>query len=472
MTHADVPGTSSPTRPVGCDAVTAPPPTILSVNARAVGGGAERVCLDLHLEYLTRGLDSWLALGNLNADVPRAFQIPNDAHRSRWARGLLRPASRLPADGANRMGPTWLAARALRVMAEPARYARVLAGHEDFDFPETRRLLQLAPRFPDIAHLHSLHGSYFDIRAIPEIAAQVPVIITMHDAWLLTGHCAQPLGCDRWRTGCGDCPRLDLYVPIPRDASAQNRRVKREALLGRRVGLATPSRWLMRMVEDSGLAEAPIDARVVPNGVDTRVFSLGDKARARAELGLPQDRTIVAFAARSPEDNPFKDFDTLTEALQTVAAAGDAGGILLLAIGGSQEATLMGPAEVRVIPFVDESERMAQFYQAADLYVHASRAESFGLTVLEAMACGTPVVASDVGGIPEIVVDRECGLLARPGDPRELATRIRELLASEQLRAAFSAAGLERVRSRFTLDQQADAYLAWYRELIEERTPR
>jgi glycosyltransferase involved in cell wall biosynthesis len=417
-------------------------------------------------------LDSWLALGNLNADVPQAFQIPNDAHRSPWARRLLRSASRLSEDDARRMSPAWLASRALRVLAEPSRYAKVAAGHEDFAFPETRRLVQSAPHFPDVVHLHSLHGSFFDIRALPEIASQAPAIITMHDAWLLTGHCAQPLDCERWRTGCGDCPRLDLYVPIPRDASAANRRVKREALMGSNAGLATPSRWLMRMVEASGLAEAPIDARVVPNGVDTRVFSPGDKAHARAELGLPMDRTIVAFAARSPEDNPFKDFATLTAALEAVAADGDADGILLLALGGRREVTHLGAAEVRMVPFVDDPARMARFYRAADLYVHAARAENFPLTVLEAMACGTPVVASDVGGIPEIVVDGECGLLARPGDPHDLAARIRDLLASEPLRAAFSASGLERVRSRFTLDRQADTYLAWYAELIEERARR
>jgi hypothetical protein len=71
-------------------------------------------------------------------------------------------------------------------------------------FAGTKRL-ELADK-PDIVHCHNLHGEYFDLHALDWLSARVPVVITMHDAWLLSGHCVHSLGCGRWETGCGKCP--------------------------------------------------------------------------------------------------------------------------------------------------------------------------------------------------------------------------------------------------------------------------
>lgn len=120
--------------------------TILSVSAAAIGGGAERVAVMLHERYLERCLDSWLAVGNLNAEVPRGIQIPRDAGRSWWARALLAPAWSLldRPEGTGAAGR--VAALALRVAAEPGRSVRIARGHEDFDFPRTAALIELPPR--------------------------------------------------------------------------------------------------------------------------------------------------------------------------------------------------------------------------------------------------------------------------------------------------------------------------------------
>jgi glycosyltransferase involved in cell wall biosynthesis len=443
--------------------------TTLTISPSATGGGAEKVALTLHEAYLERGIDSWLALGNRDAEIPNSLQIPNDSRRSAWARALLRSARELQARSRRATDAAGLASRILRVAAEPARYARVGKGHEDFAFPETPHLLELPPRRPDIAHLHNLHGSYFDIRALPAISSQVPTMLTLHDAWLLTGHCAYPLDCERWRTGCGDCPRLGVYVPLRADASADNWQVKRDAVRASRVAIAAPSRWLLDMVEASQLMHAGVDTRVVPNGVDTRVFAPGDRNAARAELGLPQDAAVALFAAKGLASSAFKGFGTLTQALEVLGGRALGRRAVFVALGEEEPARHFGDVEVVFPAFETDPARVALYYRAADVYVHPARAENLPLAIIEAMACGIPVIASNVGGIPELVRPGQTGLLVAPDDALALAAAIEDLLGDEERRLRMGAAAVDRVREHFTLERQVDTYLAWYQELLAAR---
>jgi glycosyltransferase involved in cell wall biosynthesis len=446
------------------------PRRVLTVSPAARGGGAEKVALTLHEEYLSRGIDSWLALGCRDAEVPNSLQLPDDERRAAWARMLLRPAWALERRSARPGDLPGSLSRALRIAAEPRRYARVGRGHEDFDFPASAHLLELPPRGMQVVHLHNLHGSYFDVRALPSISSAVPTVLTMHDAWLLTGHCAYPLECERWRTGCGACPHLDVYVPLRADASADNWRVKRDAARRSRLAVATPSRWLLRMVEDSQLVREHGEARCIPNGVDTRVFTPADKREARRELGLPEDARVAVFAAKGLTSSRFKGFGTLSDALALLGDRHFDGRTVFVALGEEAAPTRLGSVELTFSPFLDDPARVARYYQAADLYVHPALAENLPLAIIEAMACGTAVIASDVGGIPEIVADGETGLLVPAADPAALAGAVEALLADEGRRDAMGAAGVQRVRERFTLERQADAYLGWYAELIEART--
>jgi len=436
---------------------------ILQVSPSDQGGGAEKVAVDLHRAYLARGLDAWLALGADHGLVANTIQIPNTRYRSLWARGVLGAAGLAdPSHDSHLPAPI---RRAARLLAEPTRYRRVLAGLEDFDAPGTAHLLELTPRTPDVVHLHNLHGSYFDIRQLPALSSRVPTMLTMHDAWILTGHCAHPIECTGYLTGCVECPALDRYVPIHRDSAAENLRIKRQALRGHTLRIAAPSRWLAGLVEASGVAGDAAEVRVIPNGVDTTVFTPGDKQAAREALGLPESALIVSFAATKATTNEFKGFDTLTRALPRISSALAGRELILLAIGDdAPDLQADGGARTRFVPFVDNPVVLASYYRAADLYLHPARAESFGLTVLEAMACGTPVVASDVGGIPEVVTHGETGMLVRPDDDVALAAVAIALATDDSRREAFSVAGVARA-GKFTFERQVASYLEWYGEL-------
>ena len=439
---------------------------ILSVNASVAGGGAERVARSLHQAYLARGLTSWLAVANVNAVASGVLPIPVDAGRSSWARALLPLAWRLEERSARRSDPAGLASRGLRVAAEPVRWAAVARGYEDFAFPWTPGLLELAPEPPDVLHLHNLHGGYFDVRELPAITERVPTVLTLHDAWLMTGHCAQPEECGRWETGCGGCPDLGRYVPIRRDASDPNRAIKHAAVTVSRLGIAAPSKWLLDIAERGGLLGPERPGRVIPNGVDTAIYTPGDRARAREALGLPLDRRVIVLAARGVTTDPQKGFSTLLGALGLLPES-VAGRPLVVALGEEAPTMGVGPAEVRGVGFISDPLTLVEYLRAADVFVHPSWAENLPLAVLEAMACGTPVLATDVGGVPEVIDDDATGLLVPAGDPVTLASRLADLLGDPSHGERLASAALGVVRAHFTFDRQVEAYLSWYEELRE-----
>ena len=123
---------------------------------------------------------------------------------------------------------------------------------------------------------------------------------------------------------------------------------------------------------------------------------------------------------------------------------------------------------VKFIPYQEDPTVVAKFYQAADVYIHAARADTFPNTVLEALACGTPVVATAVGGIPEQVDDERTGFLTPPGDSNAMAERVLQLLEDGDLRNTFSRRAAEVARDQFGLNRQVRDYLTWYREILQD----
>jgi glycosyltransferase involved in cell wall biosynthesis len=450
------------------------PLRILQVNMVDTLGGAARVAWNLHQAYLERGLHAWMAVGWKLSDDPNVLLVPNDDCRNQWARiwsaigNVLFPlVGKVPGLGRLRRGLQWI--------GQPRRLLEILRGYEDFDFPGTWRLLDLPTQRLEIVHCHNLHGGYFDLEVLPWLSQQVPVIMTFHDAWLLSGHCGHSLDCERWKTGCGFCPYLTIPPAIRRDETAFNWRRKQAIYVKSRLHVVTPSQWLMQKVDLSMLAPAMVEARVIPNGVDLSIFHPADRRAVRAVLGVPQDARVLLFTAINPRQNIWKDYQTMQAAIARIVENLPGQRVLFISLGEDAPAERIGQAEVRFIPYQKDPRAVARYYQAADVYVHSARAETFPNTVLEALACGTPVVATAVGGIPEQVRDGATGFLVPPEDAETMAKAILMFLTNDALRTQLGYNAAQDAKKRFGLSRQVDAYLEWYRAIVErqnmERSP-
>ena len=439
---------------------------ILQVSTVDVGGGAEKAAWNLFQAYRARGHNSWLAVGSKRSNDSGVMVISDNSRATPWdrfCRTLGQKVERL--DG--RVQGLWRVARACK---HPRREVENWLGIENFSYPGTRQIIDMTPQRPNIVHCHNLHGGYFDLRALPWLSQQAATILTLHDAWLLSGHCAHSLDCERWKIGCGHCPDLSIYPAIQRDATAYNWRRKQAIYAQSRLYISTPCQWLMRKVEQSVLAPAVVEARVIPNGLDLSVFHPVNKQAVRAVLGIPQGTRVLLSIANGIRRNVWKDYQTLRNAIALVVERIDRRDVLFIALGEDAPAERIGQAEVRFVPYQKDSEAVARYYQAADLYLHAARAETFPNTVLEALACGTPVVATAVGGIAEQVkglqsveegpqngklnhygMTEATGILVPAGDAAGMAVGIERLMNDHSLLERMGENAAKDARERFDL---------------------
>ena len=436
---------------------------ILQVNTLDTGGGAEQVVDNLSNRYRGLGYETLLVVGEKRSNNPTVIPFPKNEKETGWARFCLGlQAYLLPLHGKIRgiaRMRQWLGDLAIGIDALPR-----WLGMEEFHFPASAQLIELTQFSPDIVQMHNLHGGYFDLRALEDLSQQVPVVLTLHDAWLLSGNCAHSLGCTRWQTGCGNCPDIHIYPGLSRDSTALNWQRKKRIYARSHLYIATPSQWLMNQVKDSILAPAIKEARVIPNGIDTQIFYPRTQADVRLELGLLNSQAIFLFTANGIRRNPFKDYKTLHLAIALLAKR-TSQDILLLALGEEGPDEQIDSVRIRYLGKVLDPKIVAKYYQAADWYVHASKADTFPNSILEAMACATPVIATAVGGIPEQIIDGHTGYLVAAGDSEALSIKMEYVLANPKIRDQLGVASVKRVAEHFTLELQAQRYIDWFRQI-------
>lgn len=321
-------------------------------------------------------------------------------------------------------------------------------------------------READLYQLFNTHGGYFALETIAQLGRRAPIVWRLSDLWPLTGHCAYPGGCHRWLEGCGHCPDLGTYPPIGRDTTTRLWQYKRRYYDQCDITVIAPSSWTETAARQSPLLAGRTVHRV-PNGIDHTVFAPRGRHEARSRLGIADGRKAILFSAHIAFDNPRKGSDLLLEALRIIGHRNDA--FLLVAGRNAEGWRNQVPIDVVPLGYVKGDERLADVYSAADVVCVPSAVENLPNIVLEAMACGTPVVAIDAGGMRDAVRDRETGLLRPPGDPAAFAKALVQILDDADSRKALGDRALTMIRREFTVDVEVGRIFEIYEEVLARR---
>lgn len=268
----------------------------------------------------------------------------------------------------------------------------------------------------DIVHLHWINQGMLSVKEIGNILASgKKVVWTMHDMWAFTGICHHAGVCTNYEKSCGSCPYL--VSDSRNDLSRKIFRQKQKTFSKGKITFVACSRWLKDLADKSALTHGH-NVVSVPNPINTNLYRPKDKAQVRAKLNLPLDKKIVLFAAVKASD-PRKGFDYLAEASRLMAQHPND---ILFLIAGSRgeeiEKRLSLPAYS--IGFVSPY-NMPDLYNAADVFVTPSLQENLPNTIMESMACGTPCVGFNIGGIPEMISHGRNGYVAAYKSADDLA---------------------------------------------------
>ncbi len=331
--------------------------------------------------------------------------------------------------------------------------------------------LKLHPAEIDILNLHWV-ARFVDLPSlVPRFAGGVPIVWTLHDMQPLTGGCHYTAGCESFLSACQNCPQL--ITPGPRDASAEVFQARLAALkhLGDSdLHIVAPSKWLLKEAARSA-ALSRFSRTCIPYGLDTDSFRPINKNLARQSLGLPLDKRLLLFVSACVQ-NHRKGLDLLIGALAQVRQRHP--DLHVVAVGAREKSGDDPFSELDMITLgtLTDERRLAAAYSAADLFVIPSRQDNLPNTMLESIACGTPVVGFDIGGIPDAVRPGKTGWLAKQLSHESLAAAISEALLAMQDRdlvARYQANCRQIAETEFALARQAEDYCKLFRSLVERQ---
>jgi glycosyltransferase involved in cell wall biosynthesis len=317
-------------------------------------------------------------------------------------------------------------------------------------------------RRQEIIHLHWIskfidYASFFG-----SLPSEQPIVWTLHDMNAFTGGCHFTGGCDRYQTGCGNCPQL--ADQNSEDISRAFFQQKQAAIGDLNLHVVAPSHWLLAAAQSSLMFESARSFTHIPYGISDTDYYPMDRREARARLGIDPDVTVFCFGAMDVQSRR-KGAAHLVGALEAIADIPNVEGLVF----GSGEL----PKTASPLPAIREVGQLhgllhqRTVYSASDVFVLPSLEDNLPLTGLEAMACGAAVVAFDVGGIPDYVQPNQTGLLAKGGDTADLGRKLRTLATQPALAREFGANARKSIENEYTPQREVSAYRRLYSSLTE-----
>jgi glycosyltransferase involved in cell wall biosynthesis len=360
--------------------------------------------------------------------------------------------------------------KAVRFLFNPAKFGKNIADNQ-------------AITQSDIIHLHWINFGFLSIDSLKNLfKTQKPIVWTLHDMWAFTGGCHHSDACENYQNQCGNCTQF-LKNPAENDLSHQIWQAKKEVFQNANLTIVTCSQWLGNRAKKSSLFK---DFRIetIPNPIDIQQFIPINKAEARQRLGLNPDTQYILFAAMNvtAEGKGFKYFQlaileirnqasTINHKSKAMNYEQTTMNTELLIFGDAQASDFESlPLKVNLLGKLSDVEQIVLAYSAASVFVIPSLAENLPNTIMEAMACGTPVVGFDVGGIPEMIDHQQIGVpttgyLAQYKSSEDLALGIQYVLQNPDYETLCQNAR-KKVVENYSEEVIARKYMALYQSLM------
>lgn len=415
----------------------------LLLNVADAGGGASRAAYRLHQSFKNTEIDSRLLVQNRQTDDPGVFtfqtKIEKGLNRFRPLVNAL-PLNLLTQANSNTYSLQWL----------PERVASSVNKFE-----------------PEIVNFHWICDGFLRIETIPKFST--PLVWTLHDMWPLTGGCHYSGECQRYLDSCGLCPQLGSAQLS--DFSSWVWQRKKKAFKDLNLTLVTPSHWLASCAKSSSLfAENRVE--VIPYGLDLQIYKPIEASLARNILNLPQDKQLILFGAIQATSDFRKGFHLLQPALQYLRNCINPDNTQIVIMGASRpvESVELG-FRTHYLGTLRDDYSLVLAYSAADIFVAPSLQDNLPNTILESIACGTPCVAFNIGGMPDLINHKQNGYLAHPFEIKDFADGMNLILGDVGLRKRMSAFSRKKAEQEFHSELQAERYRDLFYELVDS-SPR
>ena len=338
----------------------------------------------------------------------------------------------------------------------------------DVDIANTGIDVTELPEFKqaDIIHLHWINQGMLSLDILKKIVASgKPVVWTMHDMWCFTGICHYADGCTKYQNECSKCPKL-YGRQHTKDLSWHTFRKKQQLMQAGHIHFVACSRWLEALAKESKLLKGHFITNI-PNAINTKLFHPHDKQESRKRLNLPADKKLILFGSMKTTDKR-KGADYLIEACHIInkeyTELKDHIAIVIVGKQAEETAALL-PFPCYDMHYVSNDHRLVDIYNAVDLYVTPSLQDNLPNTIVEAMACGTPCVGFNVGGIPQMIDHLHNGYVAEYKSAADLANGICWTL-SDQGYEELSEAAYRKASTCYSEASVARQYIEIYNKAL------
>jgi len=320
---------------------------------------------------------------------------------------------------------------------------------------------------PDVIWVNNTLGGYFQTNELNWLSTKAPVVWTLHDMWAFTASGAHTMGKEDWKQLKACAGEKKIYPTIGLPTGNWLIRIKKKIYQKAKPVFVTPSRWLFKLAQSSPLLENQ-QLLYVTHGLDLSVFSPGDATTARKTFGIPEGVPVIVFLAQKLKGNFFKGGQDLKDILDELNSKTSTPIHVLLL--GEDTPEYMKDYKQLVIHsagYVKGEVKLVAAYRSANLLLYPTRADNMPLVLMEACACGTPIVTFDVGGCSEIVSDGRNGYVLKPGENIKAAEKVLALLADTTLRENMAKQSRLSAEEKYNINTQAKQYLNVFQENID-----